>query len=72
MFFSMPFLFAFERGNSVIIAFALIIFYAFTYNIPDKKIKYFSFIALGVVTALKVVPAILGVLLIKEKGGRIQ
>lgn len=66
-FFSMPFLFAFERGNSVIIAFALIIFYAFTYNIPDKKIKYFSFIALGVVTALKVVPAILGVLLIKEK-----
>ena len=64
---SRPVIFAIERGNTIIISAILVIFYLFNYDNENKKIRYASFMALAVAAALKVTPALLGILLIYEK-----
>lgn len=59
--------FAIERGNYVIIAVPLSLFFVLNYNSNNKYIKEFSLISLAVAAGLKVYPCLLGVLLLKNK-----
>lgn len=71
MFFSLPFLFALERGNSVLLALIAIIIFIRFYN-SDKyilgiKLKYISYFSLGIAVGIKISPALFVILLIRER-----
>lgn len=71
LFFSVPFFFAMERGNSVMIALVAIMIFIRFYDSEERfwgiEYKYFAFIALGVATGIKISPAIYLLLLLREK-----
>ncbi len=62
-----PFLFSVERGNSIILVIALMMAFFFGYDSENKVVKELSLIALAVAAALKISPALLGILLIYKK-----
>jgi hypothetical protein len=64
---SLPFLYAFERGNSILPTLLFILVYLKYYSSGNKKLQYLSFFALAMAAGIKIVPAIFGVLLIREK-----
>lgn len=61
------FLFSFERGNTVLLAAGLTMFYIFNYKNKNKFIRELSFISLAFAAGLKVFPAIFGLLLVFDK-----
>lgn len=67
MLLSKPIIFAFERGNLIILAIALVCGFLLGYSSKNKVIRELSFILLACAAALKVYPAFLGVLLLFEK-----
>jgi hypothetical protein len=62
-----PFLFSVERGNSIILVIALMMAFFFGHDSENKIVKELSLIALAVAAALKISPALLGILLIYKK-----
>ena len=62
-----PFLFSVERGNSIILVIALMMAFFFGYDSENKVVKELSLIALAVAAALKISPALLGIILIYKK-----
>lgn len=67
MLLSVPFLFAFERGNIIfVLLILLIMFFAFK-DSKNKVLKELSLISLACSAAIKIYPAIFGLVLIKEK-----
>lgn len=67
MIFSLPFLFAVERGNSIILCFDFLLIYCFGYNSENKIIKHIALISLAIATAMKIYVVFFGVLLLREK-----
>ena len=65
--FSTPVLFSIERGNIILLSFALTIFYISFRNDKNNILKEISFVFLAIAAAIKIYPAIFGLLLIKEK-----
>lgn len=65
--FSTPFIFSYERGN--IIWFALVFAAGFVcgYDSENRWIRLLAYICLGVAAAIKIYPAVLGLLLVKER-----
>ena len=64
--FSTPFLFAFERGNSVMLALFFLLIYIKYYRSDNCYLRYLSFFALGFSAGIKISPAIFGFLLVRE------
>ena len=64
---SFPVLFALERANLINLAFALTIFFISFYKDERKVVREVSLLALALAFALKIYPAIFGLLLIKDK-----
>ena len=64
---SFPFIFIIERGNSLLAVFLFIMFYFRFYNDKNKLLRELSFISLALAAAIKLTPAILGVLLLMER-----
>lgn len=64
---SAPFVFTIERGNLIFLSFALTLFFALFYDSDNKYIKELSFVALAIAAAIKIYPAIFGLLLVKRK-----
>jgi hypothetical protein len=64
--FSSIFLFAFERGNHVILSAACSTFFIFYYKNNNKYLKELSYISLAFAASLKLTPALLGLLLIYD------
>lgn len=60
------FLFTLERGNTIIFTLALIIFYINNYDSESKVAREISYICLAIAAALKITPALLGVLLLSK------
>jgi len=60
-------IYAYERGNIIIIAIALTCFFVFWRNDDNKYIRELSYIALAIAAGLKLYPALFGVLLIRDK-----
>ena len=64
---SLPFLYALERANSVVLALIFMLIYIRGYQSSDKIKKFGSFISLGIAASIKISPALLGFLLVKER-----
>lgn len=62
-----PIVFAVERGNLILLSFALTMFFSFFFDCKNKVIKEVSFMALAIAAAIKIYPAIFGLLLLKRK-----
>lgn len=62
-----PMLFLIERGNILLLTFALSMSYILNYNSDNKVLRELSFLALAIAASLKLYPAILGLLLIRDK-----
>lgn len=68
--FSLPFLYAFERANSIIWALFCMFLYIEGYQSKNSIIKIGSFFSLAIAAAIKISPALLGLLLVKERRWR--
>ncbi len=60
-----PMIFCIERGNILLIAFALTLFFCCFYNSNDTKLRYASYVALSIAAGLKIYPALFGLLAIR-------
>ena len=65
--FSLPFIFCFERGNSIFLSLIFLLPYILWYQSEDRKYRLFAFLCLSISAAIKIYPAIFGLLLIREK-----
>lgn len=65
--FSSPFIYALQRGNVLLICLPLILFYVFNYDSRNKAVQIASLIALACAAGIKLYPAILGLMLAKER-----
>lgn len=64
---SVPFLFAYERGNLILIALVFTMAFIWGYESEKRWIRWFSFICLSLAAAIKIYPAVLGLLLVRER-----
>lgn len=64
---STPILFVIERGNILIVSLMLSFVFIAFYNDDNKLFKEMSYIALALAFAIKLYPAVLGILLIRKK-----
>ncbi|MCR5615177.1 MAG: DUF2029 domain-containing protein [Saccharofermentans sp.] len=64
---SFPVLITIERGNSVLIVIVFVLFYLCFYDHDNRVLREMAFIALALAAGIKLMPAVLGVLLIIEK-----
>ncbi|MGM9970803.1 MAG: glycosyltransferase 87 family protein [Anaeroplasmataceae bacterium] len=64
---SMPFIWAIERGNSIILSISFTLGFILYRNHDKKVIRFLSYIFLAIATAIKLYPIIFSLLLIKEK-----
>ena len=60
-------MFSFERGNLIFLSAIFTLFYLVNYNSSNKVLKEAAFICLALAAALKVYPALFGILLIYER-----
>ncbi len=65
--FSTPILFTIERANLIIIALIFMVFFCAYYDSESKLLKHFAFLSLAISASIKIYPAMLGLLLIREK-----
>lgn len=65
--FSFGMLYAFERGNIIVLSFLFVFFFIAFYDSSNKVLKELSLIALAFAFGLKLYPAIFGLLLLKNK-----
>lgn len=65
--FSAPFLFAYERANLILIALVFAMAFIWGYKSENRWIRWFSFICLSLAAAIKIYPAVLGLLLVRER-----
>lgn len=64
---SYPVMYAIERGNIINVAFVLTLFFVAYYNDDNKIFRILAYIALSLAAALKIYPAVFGLILVKEK-----
>ena len=67
MMFSIPFLFAFERGNIILVSFILLLVFMCFKDSENKVLREIALIGLAASAAIKIYPAIFGLILVKEK-----
>ncbi len=64
---SAPMLYSFERGNTIILTMFFTMLFLFYYDSENKIMKEIALISLAVAVALKMTPAVLGILLLYKK-----
>lgn len=64
---SFPMLYAIQRGNIIILAIPLTMFFVFFRNHERKLVRELSYIALALAAGIKIYPAVFGILLITDK-----
>ena len=62
-----PFLYAVERGNSIILALVFCFLFLMGYRSENKVVRYASYFALGCAAGIKLYPVILGLLILRER-----
>jgi len=65
--FSLPMLYALERGNSIILAFIFLLIYVLEYDSDDKVKRYIAYFCLAISVGIKLYPIIFILLSLKEK-----
>ncbi len=64
---SAPMLYSFERGNTIILTMFFAMLFLFHYDSENKIMKEIALVSLAVAVALKMTPAVLGILLLYKK-----
>lgn len=64
---SLPFLWCFERGNSIFLALICMIPYVLWYQSEKKWCRLLAYIGLAAAASIKIYPAIFGLILVREK-----
>lgn len=64
---SLPFLYAFERGNIILMSFAFLLIYFATYNSKNKLLREFGLISLAIGGVIKIYPVMFGIILLQDK-----
>lgn len=64
---SAPFIYMLERGNMVILSMLFVFIFLFGYNHPNAKIRHIAYISLACASAMKIYPAILGLLVVQQR-----
>lgn len=64
---SAPTVYAFERGNIILLAVTLCVLFLLGYQSPRPLLRELSFCALAMAAALKIYPALLGLLLLSQR-----
>lgn len=64
---SYPFLFAVERGNNILLALVFSFLFLLGYRSENRIIRYTSYFALGCAAGLKLYPAILALLIVRDR-----
>jgi len=67
VFLSFPLVYAFERGNSIILALVFCFAFLLGYRSENKYVRYASYIALGIAAGIKLYPAILWLLILRDR-----
>lgn len=67
VFISAPFMFTLERGNLILIAFILTLFFCLFYESENKYVREAACLCLAIAAAIKIYPAIFGLLLIRKR-----
>lgn len=62
-----PMLFLLERGNILLIVISLTMLFCALYDHDNKYLRFISYISLAVAAAIKIYPAVFGLLLIKRR-----
>ena len=62
-----PMMFTLERGNLILLSFAFSVFFAFNHDSKNKLVREVAFISLAIAAAIKIYPAILGLIILKQK-----
>lgn len=63
---SFPMLFTIDRGNSVLFAVLFSLLFLVGYNSENKKVRYLSYVFLGIATAIKIYPLLFGLLVLRK------
>jgi len=63
---SFPMLFSIDRGNSVLIAVIFSLLFLVGYNSDNKKIRYLSYVFLGIAAGIKIFPFLFGLLVVRR------
>jgi hypothetical protein len=67
VFSSLPMLYAVERGNIILYAFAFLLVYFVCYNSKNKVLVEIGYICLALSAGIKIYPAIFGIMLLADK-----
>ena len=68
--FSYPFVYAIERGNSIIYTLVFILLFLVYYNSEIKYKRIFAYICLGIAAGIKIYPLIFGLLLVRQRNSK--
>lgn len=68
--FSLPFLYTYERGNTILYAVALLLAFVYCKDSPKWYLREAALLALAAAASLKVYPALFGLLLLRERRWR--
>lgn len=68
--FSLPFLYTYERGNTILYAVALLLAFVYWKDSPRWYLREAALLALAAAASLKVYPALFGLLLLRERRWR--
>lgn len=63
---SFPMLYSIDRGNSVLIAVIFSLLFIAGYDSDDKKMRYLSYVFLGVAASIKIYPFLFGLLVVRR------
>lgn len=63
---SFPMLFTIDRGNSVLFAVIFSLLFLIGHNSENKKVRYISYVFLGIATGIKIYPFLFGLLVLRK------
>lgn len=64
---SVPFLFSYERANLVLFSLIFTLIYIWGFDREEPWIRWLAFLSLSLAAAIKIYPAVLGLLLVRER-----
>ena len=70
LFFSLPFVFVIERGNSLLYTVFFLLAFLYLYKEEKKRFRYLAYVSLAIATGIKIAPVIFGALIIRRRDWR--
>lgn len=65
--FSGPLIYAFERGNMILLSFAFSLLFFLLYNSEKKMYRFIGYLCLSIAASIKIYPALFGLLILRRR-----